>query len=86
MAFDTIFAEGQRRYLETYNAYARQFLGQLTKPDVDHISGLSPVISIEQKQFPKIPDLQLAPLEIYDFLRLFARASTAISPTTRLPL
>ena len=88
LAFDTIFAEGQRRYLETYNAYARQFLGQLTKPDVDHISGLSPVISIEQKNsFQKSRSTVGTITEIYDFLRLlFARASTAISPTTRLPL
>ena len=88
LAFDTIFAEGQRRYLETYNAYARQFLGQLTKPDVDHISGLSPVISIEQKTVSKNPRSTVGTItEIYDFLRLlFARASTAISPTTRLPL
>ena len=53
LAFDTIFAEGQRRYLETYNAYARQFVGKLSKPDVDHISGLSPVIAIEQKTVSK---------------------------------
>ena len=88
LAFDTIFAEGQRRYLETYNAYARQFLGQLTKPDVDHISGLSPVISIEQKTVSKNPRSTVGTItEIYDFLRLlFARASTAISPTTKLPL
>ena len=88
LAFDTIFAEGQRRYLETYNAYARQFVGQLTKPDVDHISGLSPVISIEQKTVSKNPRSTVGTItEIYDFLRLlFARASTAISPSTRLPL
>ncbi len=88
LAFDTIFAEGQRRYLETYNAYARQFVGQLTKPDVDHISGLSPVISIEQKTVSKNPRSTVGTItEIYDFLRLlFARASTAISPITRLPL
>ena len=88
LAFDTIFAEGQRRYLETYNAYARQFVGQLTKPDVDHISGLSPVISIEQKTVSKNPRSTVGTItEIYDFLRLlFARTSTAISPTTGLPL
>jgi excinuclease ABC subunit A len=88
LAFDTIFAEGQRRYLETYNAYARQFVGQLTKPDVDHISGLSPVISIEQKTVSKNPRSTVGTItEIYDFLRLlFARASVPISPTTKLPL
>ena len=84
LAFDTIFAEGQRRYLETYNAYARQFVGKLTKPDVDHISGLSPVIAIEQKTVSKNPRSTVGTItEIYDFLRLlFARASTPISPST----
>jgi len=88
LAFDTIFAEGQRRYLETYNAYARQFVGQLTKPDVDHISGLSPVIAIEQKTVSKNPRSTVGTItEIYDFLRLlFARVSTPISPVTRKPL
>ena len=88
LAFDTIFAEGQRRYLETYNAYARQFVGQLTKPDLDHISGLSPVISIEQKTVSKNPRSTVGTItEIYDFLRLlFARVSTPISPITKLPL
>ena len=82
LAFDTIFAEGQRRYLETYNAYARQFVGKLTKPDVDHISGLSPVIAIEQKTVSKNPRSTVGTItEIYDFLRLlFARVSTPISP------
>ena len=84
LAFDTIFAEGQRRYLETYNAYARQFVGKLSKPDVDHISGLSPVIAIEQKTVSKNPRSTVGTItEIYDFLRLlFARASTPISPKT----
>ena len=88
LAFDTIFAEGQRRYLETYNAYARQFVGQLTKPDVDHISGLSPVIAIEQKTVSKNPRSTVGTItEIYDFLRLlFARVSTPISPITQKPL
>ena len=78
LAFDTIFAEGQRRYLETYNAYARQFVGQLTKPDVDHISGLSPVIAIEQKTVSKNPRSTDGTItEFYDFFRLlFAREST----------
>ena len=88
LAFDTIFAEGQRRYLETYNAYARQFVGQLTKPDVDHISGLNPVIAIEQKTVSKNPRSTVGTItEIYDFLRLlFARVSIPISPITKLPL
>ena len=88
LAFDTIFAEGQRRYLETYNSYARQFVGQLTKPDVDHISGLSPVIAIEQKTVSKNPRSTVGTItEIYDFLRLlFARVSTPISPVTKKPL
>jgi len=88
LAFDTIFAEGQRRYLETYNAYARQFVGQLTKPDVDHISGLSPVIAIEQKTVSKNPRSTVGTItEIYDFLRLlFARVSTPISSSTGLPM
>tara|TARA_B100000768_G_scaffold68159_1_gene65554 strand:- start:5077 stop:7884 length:2808 start_codon:yes stop_codon:yes gene_type:complete len=88
LAFDTIFAEGQRRYLETYNAYARQFVGQLTKPDVDHISGLSPVIAIEQKTVSKNPRSTVGTItEIYDFLRLlFARVSTPISPVTKRPM
>ena len=88
LAFDTIFAEGQRRYLETYNAYARQFVGQLTKPDLDHISGLSPVIAIEQKTVSKNPRSTVGTItEIYDFLRLlFARVSTPLSPITKLPL
>ena len=88
LAFDTIFAEGQRRYLETYNAYARQFVGQLTKPDVDHISGLSPVIAIEQKTVSKNPRSTVGTItEIYDFLRLlFARVSTPISPVTQKPV
>ncbi len=88
LAFDTIFAEGQRRYLETYSAYARQFIGQLTKPDVDHISGLSPVIAIEQKTVSKNPRSTVGTItEIYDFIRLlFARIGTPVSPTTRLPM
>ncbi len=88
LAFDTIFAEGQRRYLETYNAYARQFIGQLSKPDVDHISGLSPVIAIEQKTVSKNPRSTVGTItEIYDFLRLlFARIGTPISPFNGKPM
>ena len=81
LAFDTIYAEGQRRYIETFSAYARQFLGGLERPDVDKIDGLSPVISIEQKTTNKNPRSTVGTItEIYDFLRLlFARASDAFS-------
>ena len=84
LAFDTIYAEGQRRYIETFSAYARQFLGNLERPDVDKINGLSPVISIEQKTTSKNPRSTVGTVtEIYDFLRLlFARASTAYSYET----
>ncbi len=84
LAFDTIFAEGQRRYIETFNAYARQFLGGLERPDVDKIEGLSPVISIEQKTVSRSPRSTVGTItEIYDFMRLlFARASTAYSYET----
>ena len=81
LAFDTIFAEGQRRYIETFDAYARQFLGGLERPDVDKITGLSPVISIEQKSTNKNPRSTVGTItEIYDFLRLwYARAGEAYS-------
>src|SRR4030066_909789 len=81
LAFDTIYAEGQRRYLETMSAYARQFLGSMERPDVDMITGLSPVISIEQRTTSKNPRSTVGTItEIYDFLRLlFARASDAFS-------
>lgn len=84
LAFDTIYAEGQRRYMETMSAYARQFLGTLERPDVDKISGLSPVISIEQKTTSHNPRSTVGTItEIYDFLRLlYARASTAYSYKT----
>ena len=84
LAFDTIFAEGQRRYLETFSAYARQFLGGLERPDVDKIEGLSPVISIEQKTVSRSPRSTVGTItEIYDFLRLlYARAGTAFSYET----
>ena len=84
LAFDTIYAEGQRRYIETFSAYARQFLGNLERPDVDHISGLSPVISIEQKTTNRNPRSTVGTVtEIYDFLRLlFARAGDAYSYVT----
>ena len=84
LAFDTIFAEGQRRYLETFSAYARNFIGGLERPDVDKITGLSPVISIEQKTTNKNPRSTVGTVtEVYDFLRLlFARAGTAYSYMT----
>lgn len=84
LAFDTIYAEGQRRYIETFSAYARNLLGNLERPDVDHISGLSPVIAIEQKTINRNPRSTIGTTtEIYDFLRLlFARVATARSYIT----
>ncbi|MFZ7146348.1 MAG: excinuclease ABC subunit UvrA, partial [Bacteroidota bacterium] len=84
LAFDTIYAEGQRRYLESFSAYARQFLGNMERPEVDKINGLSPVISIEQKTTNLNPRSTVGTItEIYDFMRLlFARASEAYSYTT----
>jgi excinuclease ABC subunit A len=84
LAFDTIYAEGQRRYIETLNAYARQFLGNMERPDVDKITGLSPVISIEQKTTNRNPRSTVGTVtEVYDFLRLlYARASDAYSYVT----
>lgn len=84
LAFDTIYAEGQRRYMETFSTYARQFIGSMERPDVDKISGLSPVVAIEQKTTNKNPRSTVGTVtEIGDFLRLlYARASTAYSPTT----
>ena len=88
LAFDTIYAEGQRRYVESLSAYARQFLDMMEKPDVDHISGLSPAISIEQKTTSKNPRSTVGTItEIYDYLRLlFARVGTPYSPATGLPI
>ena len=88
LAFDTIYAEGQRRYVESLSAYARQFLDMMQKPDVDHISGLSPAISIEQKTTSKNPRSTVGTVtEIYDYLRLlFARVGTPYSPATGLPI
>ena len=84
LAFDTIYAEGQRRYMETFSAYARQFIGNLERPDVDKINGLSPVISIEQKSTNRNPRSTVGTItEIYDFMRLlFARAADAYSSVT----
>ena len=88
LAFDTIYAEGQRRYVESLSAYARQFLDMMQKPDMDHISGLSPAISIEQKTTSKNPRSTVGTVtEIYDYMRLlFARAGTPYSPATGLPI
>ncbi len=88
LAFDTIYAEGQRRYVESLSAYARQFLDMMQKPDVDHISGLSPAISIEQKTTSKNPRSTVGTVtEIYDYIRLlFARAGTPYSPATGKPI
>ncbi|WP_224815110.1 excinuclease ABC subunit UvrA [Hasllibacter sp. MH4015] len=88
LAFDTIYAEGQRRYVESLSAYARQFLDMMEKPDVDHISGLSPAISIEQKTTSKNPRSTVGTVtEIYDYLRLlYARVGTPYSPATGKPI
>ena len=88
LAFDTIYAEGQRRYVESLSAYARQFLDMMEKPDVDNISGLSPAISIEQKTTSKNPRSTVGTItEVYDYLRLlFARVGTPYSPTTGEPI
>lgn len=88
LAFDTIYAEGQRRYMETLSAYARQYMGVLERPDVENITGLSPIIAIEQKTTGRNPRSTVGTItEIYDFLRLlYARASTAYSPATGLEM
>src|ERR1700758_3117487 len=84
LAFDTIYAEGQRRYMETFSAYSRQFMGGMERPDVDKVSGLSPVIAIEQKTTSKNPRSTVGTItEIYDFMRLlYARAGEAYSYVT----
>ncbi len=84
LAFDTLYNEGQRRYMESFSAYARQFMGDLERPDVDQITGLSPVISIEQKTTNKNPRSTVGTVtEIYDFMRLlYARAAEAFSYNT----
>ncbi|HLN23536.1 MAG TPA: excinuclease ABC subunit A, partial [Patescibacteria group bacterium] len=88
LAFDTIYAEGQRRYVESLSAYARQFLELMAKPDVDLIEGLSPAISIEQKTTSKNPRSTVGTVtEIYDYMRLlFARIGVPHSPATGLPI
>ena len=84
LAFDTIYAEGQRRYMDTFSAYARHFIGNLEHPDVDRITGLNPVISIEQKTVNKNPRSTVGTItEVYDFLRLlYARVADAYSYNT----
>ena len=84
LAFDTIYAEGQRRYMDTLSAYAKQFMGILEKPEVESITGLSPIIAIEQKTTGNNPRSTVGTItEIYDFLRLlYAKASRAYSPAT----
>ena len=88
LAFDTIYAEGQRRYVESLSAYARQFLGQMDKPDVDYIEGLSPAISIDQKTTSKNPRSTVGTVtEIYDYLRLlFASAGRHHCPNCGKPI
>ena len=88
LAFDTIYAEGQRRYVESLSAYARQFLEMMQKPDVEQIDGLSPAISIEQKTTSRNPRSTVGTVtEIYDYLRLlFARVGVPYSPVTGLPI
>ena len=88
LAFDTIYAEGQRRYVESLSAYARQFLEMMQKPDVEHIEGLSPAISIEQKTTSRNPRSTVATVtEIYDYMRLlWARAGVPYSPATGEPI
>jgi excinuclease ABC subunit A len=88
LAFDTIYAEGQRRYVESLSAYARQFLEMMQKPDVEHIEGLSPAISIEQKTTSRNPRSTVATVtEIYDYMRLlWARVGVPYSPATGLPI
>ena len=88
LAFDTLYAEGQRRYMETFSAYVRQFLGNLERPDVDKIDGLSPVIAIEQKTTSKSPRSTVGTVtELYDYLRLlYARIGTAYSYLSNKPM
>src|SRR5690606_16710564 len=88
MAFDTLYAEGQRRYLESLSSYARQFIGQLPKPNVDYIGGISPAISISQKSTSSNPRSTVGTItEIYDFLRvLYARVATGFCPKCDIPI
>ena len=88
LALDTIYAEGQRRYIESLSAYARQFLGQMQKPKVEHVSGLSPAISIEQKTTSKSPRSTVGTVtEVYDYLRiLYARLGQPYCPALQIPI
>ena len=88
LAFDTLYAEGQRRYMETFSAYVRQFIGNLERPDVDKIDGLSPVIAIEQKTTSKSPRSTVGTItELYDYLRLlYSRIGTAYSHVSNKPM
>src|SRR2546421_9958016 len=88
LAFDTLYAEGQRRYVESLSSYARQFLGQLPKPDVDYLGGLAPAISIQQKTASRNPRSTVGPVtEVYDFLRvLFARVGLGHCPNCGRPI
>src|SRR6187431_363360 len=88
LAFDTVYAEGQRRYVESLSTFARQFLGQMPKPDVDYIGGLSPAISISQKSTGTNPRSTVGTVtEIYDYLRvLFARVGQAYCPRCEIPI
>src|ERR1700720_1270509 len=88
LAFDTLYAEGQRRYVESLSAYARQFLGQLQKPDVDYLAGLSPAISIQQKTAGKNPRSTVGTItEVYDYLRvLYARIGQGLCPECSRPI
>src|ERR1700687_2569482 len=88
LAFDTIFAEGQRRYVESLSAYARQFLGQMDKPDVDFIEGLSPAVSIDQKSTSRNPRSTVGTItEVYDYLRLlYARSDIPHCPNHGIPI
>src|SRR5262249_26267739 len=88
LALDTIYAEGQRRYIESLSAYARQFLGQMEKPKVESVSGLSPAISIEQKTTSKSPRSTVGTVtEVYDYLRvLYARLGQPYCPTCQIPV
>ena len=88
LAFDTIFAEGQRRYIESLSTYARQFLGQMDKPDVDYIDGLTPAVSIDQKSTSNNPRSTVGTVtEIYDYLRLlYARIGTPFCPKCGKPI
>ena len=86
LAFDTVYAEGQRRYMETFSAYARQFIGEMERPEVEHINGLSPVISIEQKTTGRNPRSTVGTItEVYDFCLLYTSPSPRDATLSRMP-